>query len=123
MSALPPKADIRTDLRNVRLVPKADIDGSKSVALAVLYENDHLMPIPYGSGQQCALRALQLVHPSLRAINNKGAAYRGGAQRRSRSKETLMKVLFAAATLAAMAALSLSSQCQVNTLVSAPIET
>jgi len=55
-------------------VPKADIDGSKSVALAVLYENDHLMPIPYGSGQQCALRALQLVHLSLRAINNKGVS-------------------------------------------------
>ena len=33
-----------------------------NVSTAVRLKNDHLSSIPYGSGQQCALRSLQCVH-------------------------------------------------------------
>jgi hypothetical protein len=44
--------------------------GSKHWLLVT--EIDHLNSIPYGSGQQCALRSLQCVHLSRRAIKSSG---------------------------------------------------
>lgn len=53
-------------------MPKADIDGSRSVALPVLNRNDHRKLIPYGSGQQWALRSLHRVRLNRRAIESSG---------------------------------------------------
>jgi hypothetical protein len=38
----------------------------------VRYENNYLRLIPYGAGQQWALRSLQWVHPSRRAEGLQG---------------------------------------------------